>query len=110
MAEQNTLTVIRQGDQYMIPMTVSNNGTIMTPDIVDGMRIMIGKYMEVYPGGELDFDSDTDKWLFPLTEKMSYALKSGTVTAQAQFKIADSVIGTEKIEIAVEDTAFPHEW
>ena len=110
MAEYNTLTVIRQGDQYKIPMTVSNNGTIITAANADAMRIMLGRFMAVYPDGELDFDNSTGKWLFPLTQQMSYALKSGAVFAQAQYKIGDSIITTEKAEITVEATNFPQEW
>ena len=78
MAEYNTLTVIRQGDQYKIPMTVSDNGTIITAANADAMRIMLGRFMAVYPDGELDFDDRTDKWLFPLTQQMRIRILKGT--------------------------------
>lgn len=110
MAETNTLTVIRQGDQYKIPMTVSSNGTIITAENADAMRIMLGRFMAVYPDGELTFDEDTDKWMFPLTSSMSNALKSGDVYAQAQYRIGESIMTTEKAKITVEETAFPQEW
>lgn len=111
MAEQNnTLTVIRQGDQYKIPMTVMNDGTVMTNTNCDGMRILLGKYLAVWPNGELTYDDATEMWLFPLTQQMSYGMHGGKIYASAQYKINDKYITSGNTEIIVEKTNFPGEW
>lgn len=67
----SSILIVQQGDQYAIPFPVSLGGETVTLDNADGVRIQIGTTLEIFPGGNLSFDSDRQAWLFPVTQELS---------------------------------------
>lgn len=84
-----TVTVIMRGDQYALGMVITHNDVKITPDDVTDMVVRIGIGDNVinksYSLGELSYDDDNDRWLFPLTSEQTRKLSASVgVVCQAQ--------------------------
>lgn len=85
-----------QGDAYSIPFTLSVNingvKTILTPDNVKDVEILIGTLRETYLEGGLKFVDD--KWCFPLTQQETFSFGTFPQFAQVRVKfVSDDVVG-----------------
>ena len=63
--------ILVQGDQYNVPVQVTLNGTVITPDNSTDVRIQMGDTLYSYADNELTYDSDAKAYLFPLTEEQT---------------------------------------
>lgn len=85
-----------QGDAYRVPfilsMTIDGTRTLLTPDNVEDVEILIGTLRATYSEGELKFDDG--KWCFPLTQQKTFSLGSFAQFAQVRVKfITGDVVG-----------------
>ncbi len=110
--------VIIQGDQYgiSIPITrVSHKGTEqeeripITPANVDGVKVKIDKFEDSYPNGNLVYNDELERWVFPLTQEMSLKLY-GERKAQVQIKQGDIIQGSTWKEIYIDTNIIKEEW
>ena len=57
---------IRQGDAYDIEVALwTRDGTVISPDIVSSVELVIGSLRKTYPG-LVTYDDSADVWLLPL--------------------------------------------
>lgn len=63
--------ILHQGDQLVLRIPITFNCKPVTPDNIEGVKIRIGDIQHKYPNGELMFDSESKKWLFPLTQEQT---------------------------------------
>lgn len=59
----NGMLDIYQADQYFISFRVEQDGKVIAPEDVDGVRIALGGIIQSYPDGELTYDK-SENWLF----------------------------------------------
>jgi hypothetical protein len=96
-------TIIYQGDQYYIPLTVRQNGVVLTPENVDGIKVSIGGNVQEHPG-ELGFDGN-ECWLFNLTADMSKSMV-GQVPGQIQINKGAVIQHSPKFVVEVDGSLF----
>lgn len=93
----NTLSVM-QGDQYGIPFEITDkDGNLLTDASVDDVEIVIGDMRKTLADGEITYSEADGAFLFPLTQKESFAMAERTQRVQVRVKIAgtDTVIGED---------------
>ena len=100
--------VIRQGDQYLIPVILKLNEEILTPDMADGVKISFDKAVCSYPNGGLTYSDGY--WLYPLTQKLSLSMEEGYVDFQAQIKIGSDVHTLPKQKVIVDESDIREVW
>lgn len=60
---------ITQGDSYLIPIALTQDGHALTPDMIDDLEIMIGKSItRRMSDGGIAFDPDTGYWYITPTQ------------------------------------------
>ena len=101
---------IVKGESYSVAFRLKNTGSIITPDNVEGGRIMLGSQMATYPDGTLTYSAEDQTWRFPLSQGTTYAITGATVEYQSQIKVAGNVYSSEKRQITVCETMFRKEW
>lgn len=99
--------MIYQGDMYLIPITVTRQGTTVTPENIDDIKIQIGRNLKKYSDGDLTFSNG--KWYFPLTQQESLKLNH-TVPVQVQILSGTEVIGSAVQEVEVGDSIIKGVW
>lgn len=101
-------TTIMQGDAYPIPVYVKIDGSIATPDNIDGLRVKIGDFTDSYPKGGITAENGV--WLFPMTQEQSYSLKVGVNPVQAQVMVGEYVVGTAVTTVNVGKSILKGVW
>ena len=101
---------IRKGEQYAIPFEITVEGTPVTPEDCDGVRIQVGDRMCEYPGGDLTYDSEDGVWLYPLTEEQSRAMFPGDRKAQVAVKYGDDIVMSDPQKITVKNSIITRRW
>lgn len=95
---------IMQGDQYAIVFTGTQDGKPLDLSAVELIEFIVGGLRKVYPD-EVTTDEDGN-FLFPLTQKETFAFKSAVQSIQVRVKFAGTdevVIGTSAESIRVRD-------
>lgn len=78
-----------QGDRYSVPFILrAQDGTIITDEMVKTVVLNLGNMSRQYPG---DVTYSDGKWLFPMSQKQSFAMK-GSVEPQARIEFNDGTI------------------
>ena len=103
----NIIAVIHQGDQYYLPITITNDNILITPDNIDDIRIKVGGVIKKYSNNTLLFENET--WLFPITQKNSLKWK-GPTDCQIQYKQNDNIITSDIYTIIVDSSMFDDEF
>lgn len=88
---------IYQSDIYDIPITITLEDEVVSPDNVDDVIIAIGEMVRSYKKGTLKFDEG--QWIFPLSEETHKM--SGVFQGQAEI-----VISNDKLHTAVFSVKF----
>ena len=101
---------IIKGAQYSLPFTIKADGTIVTNETVQGVRIALGNQVASWPDGALRYSSSDKTWRFPLTQKASYALRGTTVKYQVEVLISGDIFPSKTREITVDESIFRKEW
>lgn len=99
---------ITQGDEYPIPVLLTINGTTITDEMAEGVRIAIGTSVCTYPNGTLTYENGL--WYYPLTQAVSYGLKAGKAKFQVQVKMNGKIIGTKTKEVDIDGNIIKGEW
>lgn len=68
----------QQGDQYLIPFTIKQGRTLITPDNCDDVRIKINEILLSYMDGGVTYNTVSKAWCFQLTEEMSRSMDEET--------------------------------
>lgn len=65
-----------QGDKYALPIEIKlkKGSTVITDQSVVKVRIKLGNVDDNWPNGGVTFDSESQKWLFPLTQAQTLAM------------------------------------
>ena len=69
-----------QGDKYSLPVKIvtktkgSSAGTLVTDENVSRVRIRLGDSESVWPEGTLTYNSERQRWMFPLTQEQTLAM------------------------------------
>lgn len=100
---------IHQGDQYYLPIEITRGQTPITPDMVDDVRIKLGGVLKYYSTGEIIFDTETNKYKYPLTEEETKNLL-GQSSIQIGLKIGNDIINSNTENIRVAHSIITEEW
>lgn len=87
------ISIIQQGDQYYIPVTIKLEDEPVTPDNVDDVRIQIGRFMKSYSAESVSYDSENGVWLYPVTE-----METRTMLGETSFQVGIKVSGEDSDE------------
>ena len=88
--------IIYQGDQYLLPIKIKAGDIQITPDIIDGLRVKLGKFEKRYPDGGVTFEDGV--WYYPLTQQESRKFCLCTIPLQMElhFQSGDIVVTEQK--------------
>lgn len=65
---------IMQGDSYSIAVEIlDGNKEIVSEDRISDVEIAIGTLIKSYVKKEITYDSETGKWMFPLTQEETFS-------------------------------------
>ena len=103
--------VVYQGDQYplRIKLITKRQRMILTPEIVEGVKIRFGEETKTYPNGGLEFDEESKCWIFPLTQAQSIN-EHFKAKMQCQVKWGHKIRGTEYKMIEVNSQSIKEVW
>lgn len=91
-----------QGDQYLIPVYITAQGTYLDLSNISKVEITIHNVTKEYPG-EVSYDPSSGAFLFPMTQKESFSMPSKK-RLYAQSRIYynnDTVFGTDPIDFFI---------
>lgn len=101
--------VIKQGDAYKLPVGLLLDGEEISEDTVyaiDTVEFYLGDHLMEYKSdgtGVVVFEGQD--FLLPLTQQMTFALRSAPVPLYIRVKdISGDVIGLDKVMVQVEET------
>ena len=81
---------ICQGDQYLIKIhLVDTTDTTIPPTAVEIIEITVGNTTKRYPDGDITYDNESERWLYPLTQEETFALRAMPRKAQLRAKTVD---------------------
>lgn len=96
------MATIIQGEQYAVEFVLTNGDESITPSNADDVKIKMGSIEKSYTEGSLTYDTESECWLFPVTQEQTLAFSNASVPVQAQYKKGSMVISTEKQNIRVD--------
>lgn len=68
---------IMQGDSYAIPITLKQDGVILTPDAVADVEVCVGETMrKTWSSGGVGFDRNTQQWYIRPSQAETLALEA----------------------------------
>lgn len=92
---------IMQGDSYPIPVEVTQDGLVVTPDMVSEVEITIGDAVrKTYTSGGVFFEENM--WYFLLTQEETFTLEGETVYLRLKYPGTNNVVGTRVGNLSVE--------
>lgn len=97
---------MQQGDQYSIRVCIKKEGVALAPADIVGLKIKVGNIEDSYPAGNISYDSESGKWLFPVTQEQTIALE-GVQLAQVQVNFGGNpaqIVGS-KVQSAYIDSS-----
>lgn len=85
-----------QGDSYHLTIRILNNAgsPVSTVDVND-VEITIGKLKKRYSDGKIFYENGC--WMFPISQKESFSIKPGVVSAQVRIVWKNGVIEGKRI-------------
>ena len=100
---------IMQGDSYAIPISLTQGGYVLTPDMVEDVEISVGESLiKKYSAGGVTFDATSQQWYIRPTQAETLALEANEsyqVIARVKYKNTPAdVKGINIGSIEVEDT------
>ena len=99
-----------QGDKYSLPITLKDaNGNKITPDLVIGVKVKLGDYMDAYPDGSITYDESSQKWLVPLTQALTLSMKNIRCQAQVKFNSGE-IFGSVPQVKSISEGIIKEEW
>lgn len=103
---------IQQGDQFAIPFYIKNGDSIVSPDLVDDVRIQIGATLKTYSNGELTYDAANHVFGFPVTQDETRAFLCATNPVQYQvgLKIGTDIVYSAVGKLMVKASIIGEDW
>ncbi len=101
------MSTIYQADQYYIPFRVEQDGKIVKPEDVDGVRLSLGGVTQSWPDGGLIFRGE--HWMFRLTAAHSEKL-IGSVPCQVEIKRGEDRQHSRVHHVDVQRSILKGEW
>lgn len=101
---------ITQGDAYLVPIIIKQGDTMLTDEMVNGVKVAVGSAVCSYPNGTLRYSRDDGVWYFPLTQKISNKLTPGKADFQVQVKMDGGIVGTKIKQVDVNECIIKGEW
>lgn len=101
---------IHKGEQYNIPFEISVGEEMVTPSSADGVRIQIEGKLYEYPNGGLEYDSESNAWLYPLTQEQSSTIFTGQRKAQVAVRFGNDIVMSDIISVDVKDSIIMKRW
>lgn len=108
--------VIQQGDQYYIPIIITQGETEITDENCDDVKVKVDVITKKASAGEISYSAyyyggeEKSAWLFPVTQLQTLAWKTGVISIQAQIKQGDAIIGSDVEQIGVDFSIIGDEW
>lgn len=90
---------LMQGDAYPLPVYITIDGAIATPENVSGVKIRVGPFSDYWPQGGVT--NEKGVWLFPLTAEKSARLPAGYNQVQARVYVDGYAVGTGVTRVLV---------
>lgn len=102
--------MIVKGDQLPLAITIRNDGSIVTPQSILGIKIKIND--KTFKTPEITYNSATQKWELPLTQKEVYAIGDILeISVQVNFGGVPNLIKTSPTQrIQVGSSLFDELW
>lgn len=98
------MATIKQGDSYYLPVDITLDGEALDISLVECVEFCLDNMRKTYPG-KVVYDAQTETFRFPLTQRETFALKTGrAATLDVRVKFANGdVVGLPKplsVEVA----------
>lgn len=69
---------IMQGDSYPIFLNLTQDGMILSPDLLSDLEVYVGENLRLsYADGTVMFDTSTKRWYIWPTQEQTFALEEG---------------------------------
>lgn len=102
--------VLYRGDQYAIPFVVRLKREIVTPEMVDDVRIQIGTSLKEMSEQTLVWNSDKQTWDFYVTEEFTRSLTSNVVQYQVGVKVGNEIRYSRAAQLVIGDNIIKAVW
>jgi len=76
---------IRRGESYPIYISLKQDGVILTPDMIAGLKVCLGDLHKTYGSG-VGFDEQTMQWWIHPTQAETLAMQKGQSEVCAHVK------------------------
>lgn len=92
--------IIKQGESFPIYITLKQDGVILTPDMIQDLKICIGGFHKQYSDGGVRFDDQAQQWWVHPTQAETLAMPEGTERINAHVKYHDGAVCIEQLGTA----------
>ena len=75
---------IMQGDAYKLPFRLTQDGEVITEQMVEDVEIVIGSTIKSYANGKIHYSDGN--WLYPLTQEQTFAMCNHPQDVQVRVK------------------------
>ena len=90
-----------QGDAYGLTFSIKREETVVVPDLVEDVEIVIGPLRGTYSGGRVQYEDE--KWIFPVSQEETFTLLAAPHDVQVRVKfVGGDVLGQEIPHLYVE--------
>jgi len=83
---------LTQGESFPIMIKINQDGTTLTPDMIEDLRICIGDYHRTYGSGEVKYDTTQLSWYVHPTQQETLAMKVGKYDICCHVKYLDGTV------------------
>ena len=102
--------IIYRGDQYAVPFIIRMGKSIVTPEMVDDVRIQIGNDLREQSVQSLTFKPEKNSWDFYVTEEFTRKFAKGSVPYQIGVKIGSEIRHSAQGTLRIDDNIIKAEW
>lgn len=92
------IAVIQQGAQYYLPFRIRQNGTVLSPDNVDDVKIKVGDVTKQFSKGELTYTGET--WMYQLKQEYTMRLVNDA-KVQVSVRIGNNIYPSPLFKIHI---------
>lgn len=75
-----------QGDAYSIPIEVKMQDRYLEDKDIEDMEVLLGLVRKTFKSGEITYDRDLQKFMFPLSQEDTFRLKGKKQPVQIRIK------------------------
>lgn len=104
------MTQVVKGDAYILPIKIMQGTSPLTPSDVTDVRIQVGDILKTYSKNEITFDTTTNEWNYPLTQKQTYEFSDNFTKVQVGVKIGTDIKYSFTQSININENIIQKEW